>query len=145
MHSPRNCVLQPVLLLIDGHCSYTKSIELINLARKENVIMLTFPPHNTQPFDFKVMAPLSTFYEQEVCKWLFNHPGRVVTIYEIGKLFNAAFQREALVQTAVSGFTKTGIFPYNPDDFSEHVFAPSLSTDHLLLSSRLITLFQKFH
>lgn len=124
---------RPVLLLLDGHCSHTKSIDLINLAREKNVIMLTFPPHTThrlQPLDVTVMAPLSTFYEQEVRKWLFNHPGRVVTIYEVGKLFNTAFQRAALVQTAVNGFRQTGIFPFNPHVFPEHLFAPSITTDH---------------
>jgi hypothetical protein len=126
---------RPVLLLLDGHCSHTKSIDLINLAREKHVIMLTFPPHTThrlQPLDVSVMAPLSTFYEQEVRKWLFNHPGRVVTIYEVGKLFNAAFQRAALVQTAVNGFRQTGIFPFNPDVFPEHLFAPSITTDHAM-------------
>lgn len=124
---------RPVLLLLDGHASHTKSIDLINLARENNVIMLTFPPHTThrlQPLDITVMAPLSTYYEQEVRKWLFTHPGRVVTIYEVGKLFNLAFQRAALVQTAVNGFRNTGIFPYNPHVFPDHVFAPSIPTDH---------------
>jgi hypothetical protein len=87
--------------------------------------MLTFPPHTThqlQPLDDTAMSPLSTFYEQEVRKWMFNHPGRGITIYEVGKMFNAAFQRAALVQTAVNGFKKTGIFPYNPDVFPEYLY-----------------------
>lgn len=133
---------RPVLLLLDGHCSHTKSIELINLAREKNVIMLTFPPHTThrlQPLDVTVMSPLSTFYEQEVRKWMFNHPGRGITIYEVGKMFNAAFQRAALVQTAVNGFRKTGIFPYNPDVFPEYLFAPSLPTDHPLPDAQNMT------
>lgn len=124
---------RPVLLLLDGHASHSKSIDLINLARENNVIMLTFPPrttHRLQLLDITVMAPLSTYYEQEVRKWLFTHPGRVVTIYEVGKLFNLAFQRAALVQTAVNGFRNTGIFPYNPHVFPGHVFAPSIPTDH---------------
>lgn len=100
---------KPVLLILDGHSSHTKSLELINLARENNVVLLTFPPHTThrmQPLDVSFMAPLSAFYEQEVRKWLMNHPGRSVTIYQIGKLFNAAFSRAANVQTAVKGFEK---------------------------------------
>ncbi|XP_046384950.1 MFS-type transporter clz9-like [Ischnura elegans] len=78
---------KPVLLLLDGHCSHTKSQELINMAREKNVIMLTSPPHTThrlQPLDVGSMAPLQNYYEQEVRKWLFNNTGRLVTIYEVG-------------------------------------------------------------
>lgn len=124
---------KPVLLLLDGHKSHTKSLELINLARERNVVILTFPPHTThrlQPLDVTTMAPLSTYYKQEVRMWLFTHPGRCVTIYyDIATLFNAAFTRAAVMVTAINGFRKTGIFPFNPDIFPDHLFAPSLTTD----------------
>lgn len=123
---------KPVLLLLDGHKSHTKSLELIELARKNNVVILTFPPHTThrlQPLDVAAMAPLSAYYEQEVKKWLFTHPGRCVTIYEVAKLFKTAYIRAAVMETAIKGFSKTGICPFNPDVFPDHLFAPSLTTD----------------
>ncbi|GBM76068.1 hypothetical protein AVEN_167488-1 [Araneus ventricosus] len=126
---------KPVLLIIDGHNSHTKSLELVNLARENNVVLLCFPPHTThrlQPLDVSFMAPLSTFYEQETRKWLINHPGRCVTIYQVGKLFKAAFSRAATVQTAVKGFEKTGIYPFNRDVFPEYLFAPSETTERPL-------------
>ncbi|KAJ8888673.1 hypothetical protein PR048_008165 [Dryococelus australis] len=67
--------------------------------------------HNTSAAAPQFMAPLSALYEQEVRKWLLNHPGCSVTIYQIGNLFNAAFSRAATVQNAVKGFGKTGICP----------------------------------
>lgn len=127
---------KPVLLILDGHNSHTKSIELINLAREKNVIFLCFPPHTThrlQPLDVTFMAPLSTYYEQEVRRWLVIHPGRVVTIVQVGKLFNAAFQRAASVQTAVKGFEKTGIYPFNRNIFLDHLFAPAETTERPLV------------
>ncbi|GBL84812.1 hypothetical protein AVEN_1104-1 [Araneus ventricosus] len=123
---------KPVLLIIDGHNSHTKSLELVNLAWANNVVLLCFPPHTThrlQPLDVSFMAPLSTFYEQETRKWLINHPGRCVTIYQVGKLFKAAFSRAATVQTAVKGFGKTGIYPFNRDVFPEYLLAPSETTE----------------
>ncbi|GBM99310.1 hypothetical protein AVEN_258409-1 [Araneus ventricosus] len=119
---------KPVLLIIDGHNSHIKSLELVNLARTNNVVLLCFSRHTThrlQPLDVSFMAPLSNFYEQETRKWLMNHPGRCVTIYQVGKLFKAAFSREATVQTAVKGFEKTGIYPFNRDVFPEYLFVPS--------------------
>lgn len=38
---------KPVLLLLDGHKIHTKSLELINLARERNFVILIFPPHTT--------------------------------------------------------------------------------------------------
>lgn len=123
---------KPVLLLLDGHKSHTKSIPLINAARENNVIILCFPPHTShrlQPLDVSFMFPLSAYYEQEVRKWLFNNPGRAVTIYQIGKLFRSAYLRGAVAQTAIKGFEKTGIYPFNSDVFPDHLFAPSETTE----------------
>ncbi|GBN96154.1 hypothetical protein AVEN_168622-1 [Araneus ventricosus] len=69
----------PVLLIFDGHNSHTKSLELDNLARANNDVLLCFPLHRLQPLDVSFMAPLSTFSKQETRKWLINHPGRCVT------------------------------------------------------------------
>lgn len=83
------------------------------MAREKNVVILTFLPHSTyrlQPLDVTDMAPLSTYYEQEVKKWLFTHPERCVTIYDIATLFNTAFTRAAVMVTAINGFRKSGIY-----------------------------------
>lgn len=123
---------KPVLLIFDGHNSHTKSLELVNFARENNVVLICFPPHTThrlQPLDVSFMAPLSAFYEQETKKWLIHHPGRYVTIYQVGKLFRSAFSRAATVQNAVNGFKKTGIYPFNRDVFPDYLFAPSETTE----------------
>ncbi|GBM87973.1 hypothetical protein AVEN_91927-1 [Araneus ventricosus] len=49
------------VLIIDGHNSHTKSLELVSLARANNVVLLCFPPHMThrlQSVDVSFMAPL---------------------------------------------------------------------------------------
>lgn len=142
---------KPVLLILDGHHSHTKSLELVNFARENNVVLICFPPHTThrlQPLDVSFMAPLSAFYEQETRKWLIHHPGRYVTIYQVGNLFKNAFSRAATVQNAMNGFKKTGIYPFNRDVFPEHLFAPSETTEkpannplerHLASSDGIVT------
>lgn len=58
----------PVLLLLDGHSTHTKSIELIEIARDNGVVLLCFPPHCThrlQLLDVEFMKPLSTYYDKE--------------------------------------------------------------------------------
>ncbi|KAF2900054.1 hypothetical protein ILUMI_06138 [Ignelater luminosus] len=113
------------------HTSHSKSVALIDLALENNVTLLCFPPHTIhrlQPLDVSFMAPLSAYYEQELRKWLVAHPGRAVTIYQIGKLFTVAFTRAAVMQTAIAGLKKTVIYPFNRDVFPEHLFAPSETT-----------------
>lgn len=122
----------PVLLLLDGHTTHTKSLELIEKARENNVVMLCFPPHTThrlQPLDVSFMAPLSTYYTSEVQKWMLQHPSRPITISQIGKLFGAAYMKAASIQTAVNGFRKTGIHPLNHDVFPEWMFEPAETTN----------------
>jgi hypothetical protein len=59
----------PILLLLDGHASHTKSLELINIARENGVILLCFPPHCThrlQPLDVSFMKYRTTIWIFEI-------------------------------------------------------------------------------
>ncbi|KAJ4437982.1 hypothetical protein ANN_13921 [Periplaneta americana] len=117
---------EPVLLLLDGHATHVKNLEVIDLARQRGVIILYFLPHCThrlQPLDVSFMGPLSTFYSQEMKMWLLNHPGRVVTQFQVAKLFGLAYARSATIQNAISGFRKTGICPFNANAFGDNEFA----------------------
>lgn len=129
----------PVLLLLDGHATHTKNIELIHRARDNGVVLLCFPPHTThrlQPLDVSFMSPLSTYYSSEVQRWMQQHPGRPITISQIGKLFGNAFMKAASVQTAVSGFRKTGIHPLNPEIFPDWMFKPAETTNRSIQGER---------
>lgn len=51
----------PVLLILDGHTSHTRNIEIIELARNNHVHILSIPPHSShkiQPLDKTFMGPL---------------------------------------------------------------------------------------
>lgn len=68
---------RPLLLLFDGHSSHV-SIELIKLAKQENICLLKLPPHTThllQPLD---AVPFGTFkkkWDEEVVLWQREHYG----------------------------------------------------------------------
>ncbi|XP_030747082.1 uncharacterized protein LOC115875706 [Sitophilus oryzae] len=123
---------KPVLLILDGQVTNTKNLNLIDLARKNGVVILCLPPHCThkcQPLDVSFNSPLSQFYTQEVKAWLRMNPGRVVSQFQVASLFGRAYQRAATMQTAVHGFEKIGIYPTNRPVFTEADFAPSKTTD----------------
>jgi len=64
-----------------------------------------------QPLDKAFMVSLKTFYSQEIEKWLRSHPGRVVTVYQIGELFGNTYTRTATGEITANGFRATDLFP----------------------------------
>lgn len=123
-----------VLLLLDGHSSH-KSLETQVYAKEHGVILFCFPPHTThrvQPLDICFFAPLTTYYNQELLNWLRNHPGRVVTHFQVGKIFKAAYQKAATMSNAEKGFANAGIFPYNENIFPGWMFEAAETTNQEL-------------
>jgi hypothetical protein len=122
----------PVMLLLDGHGSHTKSLEMISLGRENGVILLCFPTHSThrlQPLDVSFMKPFSLYYEHEVQGWLRRNPGKVVTLFQISSLFGRTYLNAANMRTAVNGFRCTGIWPLDRNVFSDADFLPVATTD----------------
>lgn len=121
-----------VLLLLDGHFTHTKNLELVELARENGVVLLCFPPHCThrlQPLDVSFMKPLSVYYADEVKNWLHTNPGRVVSHYQVAGLFGKAFIRAATMATAINGFRACGIWPANPNIFTDADFIAAETTN----------------
>ena len=62
-------------------------------------------------------------------KWLCNHPGRVVTTFQVAEWFGKAYIRALRAEYAINGFKKTGIFPCNRHVFTEVDFAAAEVTE----------------
>lgn len=58
-----------------------------------------------------------------------NHPGKTITIYEVGGLVGEAFLQSFTPKNICSGFRATGIEPFNADIFPEEAFLSSYVTD----------------
>jgi len=124
----------PVLLVLDNHSS-RMSLEAVEYARENHVVMLSLPPYSThkvQPLDVTLYGPFKTYYSQACDSWMMNHPGRAITEAQIPGLVRVAYEKAATQQIARKGFLETGIYPYNPDVFSESDYAPSLTSDRPL-------------
>ena len=104
----------PVLLVMDGHMTNVKNLDVINLARDNHVTILILPTHcshRIQPLDITFMKPLNAFYVKAIETFLRNNPGRLVTVYKLSSLFGEAYLQAALPNTAINGFKKTEICP----------------------------------
>ncbi|KAG8237906.1 hypothetical protein J437_LFUL017778 [Ladona fulva] len=94
---------EPMILVLDGHCSHTRNLPLLESAKENGVHIVSLPPHcshKMQPFERAFMYPLKTYYGQEIEKWLEQHEGRVVTHFQVAMLFAEAYKKSATVTTA---------------------------------------------
>lgn len=127
---------KPCLLLLDNHSSHL-SIEGLNFAKDNGIIMLSFPPHCThrlQPLDRSVYGPLKKYVNSAMDQWMINHPGQHMTIYEIPGIISQAFPLATTPSNIPAGFKACGICPFNRDIFQEHDFMPSSVTDRPLIT-----------
>ncbi|KAJ4433071.1 hypothetical protein ANN_15328 [Periplaneta americana] len=78
--------------------------------------------HMIQPLDKGFFVPLKSAYSTECDKFMVRNPGRVITHREVYFLFCRAYERVATLEKAKNSFRATGIFPFNPEIFTEDDF-----------------------
>lgn len=120
-----------VLLILDNHESHI-SIKSLNFAKQNGIILLAIPPHcshRLQPLDVSVYYSFKNACDKASNEWMGKHPGMVVTIYDLAYIIGKAFPLAMKSTNIISGFKKTGIFPFNPYIFKDDDFLPSAITD----------------
>ena len=81
-----------VIPSFDNHGSHI-SIETTNLAKDNDVILLTLSPHcshKLQPLDRSVYGPFKTFHNQAANGFIVTHPGKPITSYDVAELVGQA-------------------------------------------------------
>lgn len=126
----------PILLILDNHSSHI-SLKAYEFCKSNNIVMLSLPPHGShriQPMDVSIYGPFKTAYKAECNYFMKSHLGRKITPNDIASLFRKAFQKVATIPKAEAGFKAAGIYPYNPDVFTEEDFmaAEFLNSDDLI-------------
>ncbi|CAF4890988.1 unnamed protein product [Pieris macdunnoughi] len=122
---------EPVLLLLDNHGSHV-NIAVVEKAKENNVIMLSFPPHcshNLQPMDVGVYGPFKNYVNRAQTAWMYNNPGKTMTIYDIPSVVKESLLFALNPANIINGFKASGIWPLNVDIFQDSDFAPSYITD----------------
>ena len=107
------------MLIIDGHGSHI-SLNVIDTARENNIILYCLPPHTThilQPLDVSVYKPLKNHFSS-ITNFIILAS---VTLNEkvllnkknIHVVFREAFDKTMIITTIKSGFRVCGISPFN--------------------------------
>ena len=118
---PETAHLRPAMLIMDGHTSHL-TIELIDLARENNVILYCLPPHLTyllQPLDVAVFKSLKDHFtrycHQAKLISLMSSSILVVNRNNFTAIFREAFEKSMVMATIKNGFRKCGITPFDPE------------------------------
>ena len=104
----------PIILILDGHYSHTRNMEVIEKAKENPISLVCLPPntiHRLQPLDRTFMGPLKTYYSEEIRRLLKTGVG--INIHDIAESFGNANLRTQTRAIAVSDFKCTGIYPLN--------------------------------
>lgn len=102
-----------LLVLYDGHRSHI-SLDLIEWARDNNMVLFVLPPHCShilQPMDIGCFGPLQLIHNQECLKFSrSNH--RTVTRYDVCNLACKAYSSALSPSNLQGSFSKAGIYPF---------------------------------
>ena len=116
---------------MDNHDSHV-SVPVIDYAKKNGIIMLTFPPHcshKLQPLDRSVYGPLKRYYNTACDAWMLENPGKPMTIYDVAGRVGRAFPLAMTPTNIQAGFRVSGNWPFNRDIFTGDEFLSSYVTD----------------
>ncbi|XP_062374384.1 uncharacterized protein LOC134062409 [Sardina pilchardus] len=120
-----------LLLLLDpSHLS----LRAIDYCRENGIVLLSFPPyctHRLKPMDRSVLGPLNTYVNSAADQWMRVHPGTNLTVYDVPSIVSSALPLAVQESNVTSGFSGTGIWPFNPLTFDKDDFAPSYVTDQV--------------
>ena len=108
---------RPLLLMLDGHKSHY-TLDLVQTAAENGVIIFCLPPHTTadsQPLDTSCFGPLKVYWSEACREFMFTNAGRVVSKFQFSRLFSKAWSKGMTINNIVSGFRSTGIYPFNPE------------------------------
>ena len=108
---------EPVILIYDGHKSHV-SIPVIKHARANNIILFVLPAHTShflQPLDVGVFSPMKAYYNGACSRYLREHPGEVITRYNLTHLIGEAYLHTVTQANLQAGFRATGIHPFHPE------------------------------
>lgn len=105
----------PAVLVVDGHDSHSRNIDMLEHCVDNGLTLLCLPPHTThwlQPTDKSFFKPLKKYYYEEAAAFVRNH-GRSFTKIEFCSIMCKAWMKSATAGNAVNGFRATGIWPTN--------------------------------
>ena len=121
---------RPLLLIVDGHKSHI-TLDLIDLAKKNKIILFCLPPHTThalQPLDVCVFRSLKTHFSRSLRAACFARKDFVVSKRDFARVVKEPFEKALSMSNIKSGFSTCGIFPFNRNAIDKTKMFPAGSS-----------------
>lgn len=118
---------RPVLIIYDGHSTHV-TIETLEAAAREQIIILKLPPHSShllQPLDLAVFKSFKCKWDEKLVTWQRNHIGQKLP-KKVFSQFLCDTWKSISPDVISNGFRKGGIFPFNQNIISEESFPSDL-------------------
>lgn len=122
---------KPMLLLMDSHGAHITP-QVIELAKENDVHILTFPSHTThilQPLDVGVYKSLKSAWQRELNDYMAEHPTDKPNKQVFHSIFKVPFIKAMSDKTIKNAFRSCGIVPFDRTAIPEEKLAPSLLTE----------------
>lgn len=123
----RNTSGQPILLILDGHGSH-ETLEMLEYAHDNNVLLYSLPPHTThklQPLDVGVFGPFSRRWVNRCNEYVEDY-GTEIPRAEFVREYMSVRDEKFTSDVVKGAFKKSGICPLDSTAFTEDDFGPSL-------------------
>lgn len=114
------------LLIPDNHESH-RSINVIEYAKANHVIILSVPPHTShcvQLLDVSVCSSFKGRFEKLATKWQKHFLRHILSLYDMNHLFGESYLFASTPNNTIHGFLATGIAECKIDIFTACHFAP---------------------
>lgn len=103
-----------ILLIMDNHESPC-TLDAVEYARDNGMVIVTFPPHCShrfQPLDVGVLWPFKSKLKVAQNDWMVSNPGKTLSIHSLAALANTAYAASFTIKNITSAFKKPGIWPF---------------------------------
>jgi hypothetical protein len=116
---------KPLLLVFDNHYSHI-TLESYKFCKENGIVIVSIPPHSShrlQPLDVTFFGPLKKANHRECDIFMKVKAQRVIRPDDFAAFFdNAYFSVATTIAKGISGFKATGIYPLNPNVFTDEDF-----------------------
>lgn len=113
-----------VPLILENHTTHC-SVEAFDYCVDNGIVMLSIPPHTShrlQPLDLIIFGPLNTAFDEACDTQMKRNEYLAMPSEQLPSLLTTAWSKTCSREKADSGFKSAGIYPYNPNIFSDDEF-----------------------
>jgi hypothetical protein len=127
---------RPRILVNDGFGTH-ESLDLLKFCSENNIILCRLPSHTShklQPCDVGVFGPLKMAYREEVEK-LYRGGSDAIGKQHFTLLYDRARQKAFSQRNILSGWSKAGLRPFNPQKILDGIQKPVVNSSSTTLTA----------